>query len=228
MIDEVDHRLEAWAGEVLPKVEVSFALPADAEKKSAVGFHLLQITPDAAARGVREPVPYKIKLGYLVTAWAEEAKEMHRLLGTLMFAAMEIPEWTVSAVESAPDWWRAMGVPVRPAFLLWIPVLRERPERRVPRVNHDLVLRYSPMRILQGRVSGPNDVAIMDATVELPGLHLATRTDHEGKFLFSAVPSDPPVGFIRVNAKGREKLITLERPLASDEPLRIQLKESEI
>lgn len=228
MIDQTDQQLADWATNNLPGISVLFGLPAEEAKGSVVSFTLLQVVPEATARSVRDPAPFKLKLGYLVTTAASEFKEAHRLLGALAFAAMEVPDWTVSALEGGPDWWQALGRAPRPAFLLWASALRERSVRRAPLVKQGLVLRHSPFRVLQGQVVGPNDLPIMGATVELPALQQATRTDHDGRFQFPAVPCEPPISALRVNARGRAKLITLERLPEADEPLRIQLNESEI
>lgn len=229
MIDQIDERLEAWSKQLAPAALVSFSLPKETESSrgTRILFHLLELAPDAAARGIKDPTPLKIKLGYVVMVSAEEPKEMHRLIGALMFAALENPEWDVDRSPGV-ELWSALGLAPRPAFVLRVPVSLERPQREVQKVRSHLVIRQSPMRSLSGRVLGPNQLAIMGASVELPALRQVTRTDHEGRFLFPAVPSDPPVSLIRVNAKGREHSITPQRPLASDQPLIIQLTESEI
>jgi len=227
MIDQIDDRLEQWTKEQAPNTQVSFGPLQEPSKGPGVHFQLLELVPDASARGVKEPVPTKVKLVYLVTTWADDPKQMHRMLGLLMFAAMENPDWEVEAAPP-PALWSALGLTARPAFCLRVPLTRERPQRQVQKVRSPLVIKQSPMRPLHGRVLGPNKVAIMGACVELPALRQLTRTDHEGRFLFAAVPSDPPVNLIRVNAKGREISITPERSLAPDQPLIIQLSESEI
>jgi hypothetical protein len=177
---------------------------------------------------MRAPAPFKIKLCYLVTAWAESPAEMHRLVGTLMFSAMENSEWEVVSSASLPRLWSDLQLPMRPAFGLWAPVTRERPVRRAPLVKSDLVLKQSAIRMLRGQLLGPRQVPIMGATIEVPSLGLATTTDRQGRFHFAAMPAEPPVRVIRVNAKGRAVTKTIERSLAPDEPLVIQLNESEI
>jgi hypothetical protein len=226
MIDGVDDQLERWCKEHAPNVQVTFTAPASI-KGSAVCFQLFDLAPDATARSVKDPAPLKVKLGYLVSVWAEEVREMHRLLGLLVLAAMDNPDWEVEASPPLAIW-PAFGLTGRPAFCLRVPFLRERPRRLVPKVRSHLVIKHSPMRSLHGRVLGPNQVAIMGASVELPSLRQATLTDHDGRFVFVAVPSEPPVCIIRVNAKGREVTIQPEQPLAPDRPLIIQLTESDI
>ena len=44
-------------------------------------------------------------------------------------------------------------------------------------------------------------------------------------FQFAAVPSDPPITVLRVNAKGRTISVSVEKP---DEEVMIHLKESEV
>lgn len=228
MLEQVDQSLEEWAGKVLPGVPVSLVSAPQPARQPSLGFYLLQLAPVAPPQGVRAPAPFKIKLCYLVTAWAESPAEMHRLVGTLMFSAMENSEWEVVSSASFPRLWSDLNLPLRPAFGLWVPVTRERQVRRAPLVKSQLVLKQSAMRTLRGQVLGPAQVPIMGATIEVPALGLATMTDRQGRFHFSAVPGEPPIRVIRVNAKGRAVTKTVERTLAPDEPLVIQLNEREI
>jgi len=59
----------------------------------------------------------------------------------------------------------------------------------------------------------------------LPALQLSTATDFRGRFYFAAVPSDPPIKLLRVNAKGRTISVPVKKP---NEAVIIRLKESEV
>jgi hypothetical protein len=87
-----------------------------------------------------------------------------------------------------------------------------------------MVIKNAPLQPLVGRVMGPGDIAIMGARVELPALNLSTATDFRGRFQFAAVPSDPPIKLLRLNAKGQTFTVHVEK---LDEPMIIRVKESE-
>jgi hypothetical protein len=229
-METTEQQLRDWAAGAWPKAEVFFdgATASEPERQPAIGFRLLRVLPDASACGARNPAPLRIRLGYIATAWAKDPVEMHRILGALAFEAMEMPGWNLDSEQAGPEWWQALGLPLRPSLFVWIPATRERVVRRAPLVRAGLVLSGSPLRPLAGLVLGPGNIPLMDVLVEIPAWKLSTRTGPEGQFQFSAVPANRPVGAIRVHAKGREKVINLERVFACEEPLRIQLSESEI
>lgn len=227
-MDLSGQQVEAWVSQVASPAKVFFGSPAEMAGNEGVNLYLLEIFPDPTARSVREAPPLKLLLRYLVTAWAGSPRKMHELLGTLMFAALQKPEYVVEPEPVAVEIWRSLGVPVRPSMVLRVPVLQPRPVKPAPKVRQPIVLKASPMRPLFGRVLGPGDVAIMGALVELPALNLATRTDPDGRFHFAAVPTQPPVTHLRVHAKGREVNVAPERSPALDQPLIIHLKESEL
>jgi hypothetical protein len=224
-VDEVDKRLEEWIGAVLGEVTVSLCAPKDAQTANGVNLYLLDLVSTPPGRSVKEPAPHRIVLRYVVTVSETDPHAMHRTLGELMFAAMNLPEVEVELEPLSPVVWSALGLMARPSFVLRVPLLRERPEKLAPLVRKEMIIKNAPLRPLTGRVMGPGDIAIMGARVELPALHLSTATDFRGWFQFAAVPSDPPTKLLRVNAKGRTISVPVEKP---DEEVMIQLKESEL
>jgi hypothetical protein len=137
----MDREIREWASATLAGARVTHAPPGACEDGgSGVSLYLLEIRPAPAARGAERP-PHQLALRYLVTAWAAEPEEAHRLLGELVFAAMDRPGADVILEPPPPEVWAAFGVPPRPSFLLEVPLRRARPEREIKRVTGPLVIR---------------------------------------------------------------------------------------
>jgi hypothetical protein len=163
----------------------------------------------------------QLSLRYLVTTWAKQSEEAHRLLGELAFAAMEHPEFEVKLNPIPAETWKALGIIPRPSFILQIPLRKEQPAPPTRYVREPLVVQATPVTSLTGIVLGPDDVPIARASVEIPTLQLSTRTDVHGRFTFANVPADPFPTNLRVRAKGREIQVTTEQS-TPDEPLVIR------
>jgi hypothetical protein len=224
-VDQVDRRLEEWIGAVLGEVPVSLSAPKDSQTAKGVNLYLLDLVSTPPGRSVKEPAPQRIVLRYVVTVSDTDPHAMHRMLGELTFAAMNLPEVEVELEPLSPAVWSALGLLAQPSFVLRVPLLRERPEKLAPLVRTEMIVKNVSLRPLTGRVMGPSDIAIMGARVELPALNLSTATDFRGRFQFAAVPSDPLIKLLRVNAKGRTISVSVEKP---DEEVMIHLKESEL
>jgi Carboxypeptidase regulatory-like domain len=222
VIEQIDRRLAEWVTAVLGGQAVELSPPGEGGDGSAVSLYLMDLRNAPPARGGNRP-PLQVVLRYLVTARAQDPAEGHRLLGELVFAAMEAPEMEVELEPLPVALWRAFGVPPQPAFVLRMPLRRERPEPVVPRVRQPLVLRTEPAISLQGTVVGPGDLPIAGARVELPAVARSTRTDHRGRFAFAGVPASG-TRTVRVSAKGREISVTAG---TGDGPLLIRLQPME-
>jgi len=224
-VDQVDRRLENWIRGVLGEVNVFLTPPKDSQDSKGVNLYLLNLANTPSGRSLKELSPHRIVLRYLLTISETDPHAMHRMLGELMFAAMGLPEVEVELDSLSPAVWSVLGVVARPSFVLRVPLIRERPEKLAPPVRTEMIIKNASLRPLTGRVMGPGDIAIMGARVELPALKLSTATDSRGRFQFAAVPSDPLIKLLRVNAKGRTISVSVDRP---DEEVMIHLKESEV
>lgn len=222
MIDETDRRLVTWVNDLLSGVTVSLEPPKAAGGKS-VSLYLIGLVPSTPDRGTRRP-PILVKLRYLVTPVADNIQEAHRMLGTLVIAALENPEFEVEQEQIPLSFWSALDIPPRPAFVIRVPFKHERPEKLAPPVKKPLVVKRFPMRSFEGQIVGPENVPLMNARVDLPSLDLTTNTDSKGRFYFSSVPDAPGARLLRVRAKGQEFSIKTERADSDDEPLVIQLE----
>ncbi|MBN1206807.1 MAG: carboxypeptidase regulatory-like domain-containing protein [Myxococcaceae bacterium] len=201
MIHEVDQRLKAWVGELVGDTPVSLAVPDRSTLENGVSLYLLELGAAPPARSVRR-VPLQFSVCYLITVGAETPERAHQLLGELVFAALETPDFEVELAPVPLELWAALGVSPRPGFRLRLPVRRERAEPRFQRVRFPLITQTLPNEALLGRVVGPGDVPIPGALVELPALKLSTRTDARGSFRFPLVPPREAIGRLEVRAKG--------------------------
>jgi len=125
MIDTVDQRLQQWVHSIHDQIEVHFTAPKSGEDIKGIGLYLMEIVILPPPSSTKLP-PLQVALRYLVTSWSDRAEDAHRLLGDLIFAAMENPEFEVEMQPVPIDVWTAFGVPPRPSFVLRVPLQRER------------------------------------------------------------------------------------------------------
>ena len=227
MIEDIDQRLMAWVGTVLTDTVVSLSPPVDEGGKPLVSLYLLDLYQSPPAQGSRRR-PLQILLRYLVTTSAVHPEEAHSMLWTLVFSAMEEPEFGVDLESLSPSLWRAFGVMPRPAFMLRVPLRLQRPDEDVRLVRSPLEIHPSPMASLRGVLMGPEEMPIADARVELPAFHLATRTDASGRFWFAAVPDKSAVQRFHIKARGQEFVLETKRNTGDQEPLIIHINPGEV
>jgi hypothetical protein len=223
MIDQIDRRLAAWIGGILDQVDVSLAPPEAAETARGVGLYLMELVQSPPARGTRRP-PLMMTLRYLVTTQAAKPEDAHQMLGDLVVAALENPEFEVEQEPLPLALWTSLGIAPRPSFVLRVPFIHERPEKLAPLVRKPIVIKHLALRSLEGQILGPEDTPLMNARVELPALELFTTTDSKGRFHFSSVPAMPGARLLRVRAKGQEFSINTEQAGSEDDPLVIHLQ----
>jgi hypothetical protein len=226
MIDQIDSDLKDWVAGSFPGVEVSFELPHDVKATwGGVSFYLIELVEAPPLRGGRRP-PLQASLRYLVTTWAENPEAAHHLLGNLVLAAMEAPQFKVELSPIPSAAWIALGVVPRPSFILNLPFRRERAEFKAPLVRMPPIVKGAPIASLRGVVVGKGERPVAGATVTLPALGLSTRTDIKGRFHFPAVPREPFPKQLSVEVKGRALSIVLQ-PGRDDQPLLVHLKNTE-
>ncbi|WP_254038451.1 carboxypeptidase-like regulatory domain-containing protein [Myxococcus guangdongensis] len=203
---------------VAGEAPVYLGVPDREAIERGVCLYLLELGPAPPTRGGRR-VPLQISVCYLVTAGGASPEQAHRLLGELVFSAMEEAEFEVDLTPVPATLWAGLRVPPRPGFRLRLPVRRERP----PSVVHHVRFPGGAAEALFGCVVGPGDVPIADALVELPSLSLATRTDDQGCFRFPRVPPVATLGRLEVRAKGELLALGPEALAAEPQPLLIRL-----
>ncbi|MSP13085.1 MAG: carboxypeptidase regulatory-like domain-containing protein [Chloroflexi bacterium] len=222
VIEHADQRLKEWATTVLQgagrqQTPISLALPDDGQAGSGVSMYLLDLAPISPAGHARR-LPLQISLRYLVSTWADNPAESHHLLGILVFAALEDPQFEVDLEPAPIATWAAFGVKPRAAFLLRVPLRLDRPEPSTKFVRRPLVIKAAIMIPFHGQVLTTNDIPLAGAVVELPALQVSTRADVNGYFRFSAVPAAPPIQQVTVKAKGQAQNFTVNQA-ASDHEL---------
>jgi len=228
MIEDVDQRLIEWLGSVLAEdIEVSLLPPTDSGDKKIVGLYLKDILSSAPTRGNRRP-PLQVLLRYLVTAWAQNPAEAHNILGQLLFAAMEHPEYEVELEPVPAEVWKAFGTIPMPSFTLRLPLRFERPEEGVKMIRSPIEVQQSPIVSRQGTVMGPDETPLANARVELSSHNLVARTDSKGLFIFPAVPAQPALKKVRILARGRELFKEVDFTKSKQEPLIIHFDVLEV
>jgi hypothetical protein len=188
MIERIGQEIRDWIGSIIAGAEVALGLPDDNAQSAQVGLYLMDLSQSRCARVGKLP-PFKINLRYLVTARSPRAEEAHRLLGELIFAALEKPEKEPPefevVMEPLPvEAWAVLGAAPQPSFFLRAPLRLERPEPVVPMVKEPVVLQPSPMRMLSGTVYESGGMPIM-GPVEWPTKTVgAGEGANEGSRLF--------------------------------------------
>ncbi|MEO8078581.1 MAG: carboxypeptidase regulatory-like domain-containing protein [Acidobacteriota bacterium] len=217
MIDQVDDRLKEWVGTAVGPVAVSLALPNGSRPGTGVNLYLVELALKPLVRR-RGHSAQQLTLRYLVTTWAEQPEDAHRLLGDLVFAAMEASDFEVELAGASTELWHALGTPPRPSFMLAVPLEKLRPAEQVPRVLKPVVIEVAPVESFHGLVLGPGDVPLAAARVRMETLGLETRTDGAGRFLFSSVPGGGRPKSLVAQAHGVETAATTtsQHPAAGD------------
>ena len=212
VIDQLDQRLKDWVATVTGGIVPSLAPPDDAPQTDAgVSLYLIQLSPASpspAPNGARR-LPLQFVVNYLVTTWAKQPEEAHRLLGQLAFAAMEVPDFEVSLEPIPLVAWTAFAARPRPAFILRTPLRMERPAPPTKLVRKPMEVKIGPLETLAGVVLTPDDIPVANAYVTLPNFELTERTDAHGRFRFPAVPVEPRAKLLSIRARGQEQRVTL-------------------
>jgi hypothetical protein len=227
MIEKVDQSLMDWINTVLTGIEVSLLPPKDLGGKKVLCLYLKDILPSSPAHGTRRP-PLQILLRYLVTSWAKSPTDAHQMLGQLLFAALEHPEYEVDLEPVPAEVWTAFGTIPRPSFMLSLPLRFERPEEVVHLVRSPIEVQKSPISSMHGMVMGPGDTPLSNARVELPSYNLVARTDVNGRFSFPAVPVKPEIKKVRILARGRELFTEVDQTDIKQKPLIIHFDVLEV
>jgi hypothetical protein len=227
MIDQVDGRLKDWVGTTVGRVEVSLAMPTAAGSGTGVSLYLVDLALKPLVR-VNGGSALNIALRYLVTTWSERPEEAHRLLGDLVFAAMEAADFDIEPTGASTALWQALGVPPRPSFILVVPLEKARPAAGAPLVRHPVVVEAAPVERFHGLVLGPGDIPLADARVRFEGLDLETRTGADGRFVFQSIPGGSRPKVLIARARGVETSATTSaRHAAASDPFVLRFENLE-
>lgn len=238
MIQEIDRELADWIQTRLGDVRVALEAPNPGLLNSLddttgaqllIDLYLFNLAYQPAASSVPR-LPLEITLSYLVTAWAQNPEEEHRAIGELMLAALEEPRFEIGRFQLEKEpWLSKLWLPLqlvpRPAFVLSLPLTKERPYAPAPLVRSVPVVHTSPTQPLRGKLLGPEEIPIAGADVLLPTLQRRTQTDRRGEFVFERVPTHPEIKQLHLRARGRSYVIDLDPTAQRQDPLLIHLRD---
>ena len=150
----------------------------------------------------------QIGLNYLVTTWAGDPETAHRLLGDLVFAALENSEFEVELGKLPAETWAGYRLVPRPYFVLKIPVRKPRQGPVAKYVTQPLSVKDAAVTKLYGQVLGPGDVPLSGAQVTIPALGQVHYTDPRGRFILPLVPGSSNFRTIQVKFKNQVLEVT--------------------
>jgi hypothetical protein len=218
MIQLTDQSLKTWVQSVVGTVEVRLLPPSATHQGSGVGLYLLDLIDSPPARQ-NGRTPLQFGLRYLVTAWADDPEEEHRLLGELAFAALDDADFQVELNPLPAAAWAAFGLPPRPSFVLRVPIRRPRPEPPTKLVRAPIQVQSAALSTLFGEVLGPNDAPLFGVTIEYPALQRFERTDLKGRFQFASIPQDGHPKQLLVRLNGSELQVQVDKPTTEAAPV---------
>ena len=192
MIEQIDDELVLWVKQALGDgVTPTLDPPTDSGSQS-IHLYLLEVVNNPFPRSGAN-APYQPTLRYLVTTYAQDPREAHRLLTDLLYAAMQSPQYEVDLEPISHELWAAFHIAPRPAFILRAQLPHKEkchPTKRVRQPEPDMDS-STPILPMYGLVLGPGEIPLMNARVELPNLFRSATTDHRGRFTLAGVPAAP-------------------------------------
>ncbi|MEM7049075.1 MAG: hypothetical protein AAF604_05425 [Acidobacteriota bacterium] len=218
-------RIEAWVSKALAGIPLTFEAPSELLDGTAVSAYPMGLEDSTYLhRTTRSRPAFGFRTRYLISAWAATSTAAHKTLARLFFSAQDEAGFEVELTANDPGLWQSFGIPPRPAFFLMLPSLRESVEPVLPQASQPIRLGSSVTVPLFGRVLGPGDLPVARARVGLPSLDQAAHTDDEGRFIFPAVPLEPPIQELRVRAGGVVRVVTLESAPVPGEPVHVRFE----
>jgi hypothetical protein len=102
LIDQIDDRLIAWVEATLDGITPTLTAPTAGDGARGVNLYLLEMVNDLLRHHTQRPHTQPA-LRYLVTTSDPDPKAAHRLLGALVFAAMDHEEFEVELEPAPPE-----------------------------------------------------------------------------------------------------------------------------
>jgi hypothetical protein len=223
VLTQADESIQAWIASVVDRGADVSALPPSAEPdaKAQVRAYLIGLAPSPPPRE-RTPA-FQLLAHYLITSWASNPGEEHRLLGRLVGAAMTQRREELDLAPPPHEVWRSFGVAPRPSFSLRVPVRVHRTVKEAALVLKPPVIRQVSAGTLIGRVLGSDDIPLAGALVKHVDLNVTARTDRRGLFRFSMVPAGAEGQNITVYAKGTQQSFAVQGNEGRDQPMVIRI-----
>lgn len=143
---QTDEQLKAWSLGVAPDAAVTFDAPAAPlpGQPGQVSLYLMGLAPLPSTHG-KPLAPYQLNLHYLVTVSDADPMASHQRLASLVFAAMQNPDFELDLTALPAAMWTAFGVAPRPSFVIRLPLRQARSELPVRIVEHLPVIKSTTM-----------------------------------------------------------------------------------
>jgi hypothetical protein len=223
MFEQADQYLKDWAGKILPDTSIDLAAPQEAATGQGVSLYLISLeSKPPTYENTRQA--WQIGLNYLVTTWAGDPETAHRLLGELVFAALENTEFEIELGKLPADTWTSYRLVPRPYFVIKFPVRKPRQGPVAKYVTQPLSVKEAALTKLYGQVLGPGDVPLSGAQVTIPALRLVHYTDPKGRFILPLVPGSSNLRTVQVKFKSQVLEVTpnADQPNSETTPLVIR------
>jgi hypothetical protein len=176
-----------------------------------VGCYLLSLVPDSPARGLHRP-PVQAAARYLVTTWAPQVADAHRLLGDIFYAASQRADMEVEHEELPALLWHSLGVRPQPALVLRSTVRWSQVATPAPPVRGPIQIQLTPMAIVAGTIVSPSGIPIAAAEVRMGATETPVWTDPDGRFELHTAGTDAPHTII-ITARGVTRTVPVS-PIA--------------
>lgn len=225
MLDETSRTILAWASDVSGVEHTTLSLPDSSLSTPQVSVLLTDFSDHPPMRGNgRSPLQFIARYHVLVAA--PDPEDAHRILGELIFAALENPTFDVDLHPIDSGHWQAVGAAPLPSFMLRIPVRRPRPESKAPYVRKPITIQMEPQSVLEGTVSSPDNAPVPSARVELlatgdSGAAASTFTDVAGRFRMTVGPISQD-SRVRVSARNFSVTARIDDAIDSDGIVRLR------
>jgi len=228
MIDEIDFRLKKWIATVIDSnFQISFNHPGKMDDKPTVSVYLFNLDNSMPTSVARE-IPFQVNLSYLLTVQSENLMESHQTLGKLLFAAKEQTDFEVDFHSLPSEYWQSFGTVPLPYFIIRLQLIKVRNEEQVPRIQKPPRIDIGNLTNLGGIVLGSNNIPISAAKITLDHSKTISYTDKNGCFLIATDLTSQKSFNCKIDAKGKQFLISIPFAETQHEPITIHLDTFEV
>lgn len=223
MIDQLDDQLSTWVTQTVGGIQPTLAAPSDGDGGLGINLYLLELVNEPLRQHTGRP-HVQPALRYLVTVTAAEPKDAHRLLGALLHAALEHPDFEVELEPIPSHFWTAFHIVPRPAFVLRLPWPREWPASTAPLVQAPPSLVSGGLAPFYGQVRGPGATPLANARITVPNLDRHAVSDAQGRFTLAGLPTAPRPKTLQITARGHTTIVTVTEQGSPDAPVQLAVE----
>jgi hypothetical protein len=202
MIESASIALRDWISSATNGAKTVIASPPAATDSPEVSVHFTDLLrPESEPTHTHRHL--RLVGRYLISAQAKDPLEAQRLLGDILLAAADVPEYEAELKEIDPALWLSLGVPARPSFFLNIPITAEKPIARQTRVTQYPEAVVVAMTTLRGQIIGPDGIGISRAKLSIEKLQRSTYADHKGGFQLDGIAAGGRSHRLDISARGQ-------------------------